>query len=115
MMATYEIPLDPGAQSFSVNLGGVQYKFRLIYRNAVGGGWFLDMEKADGTDGILGIPLLVGIDLLAQHAHKGFGHLMATMESGKSGHPTYEDMGSALHLFWSNEGWGEQTGSDTSS
>lgn len=114
MATVYEIPLNTGAQSFTVNLGGTQFKMRLIYRNAVGGGWFLDMEKVDKTDAIYGIPLLIGIDLLEQYQHKGFGHLMATLESGQGGNPTYEDMGTALHLFWSSETWIDQIGLDIS-
>lgn len=106
MATTYEIPLDAGAQSFTVNLGGVQYKMTVVWREAVGGGWFLDMERADKTEAIYGLPLLPCVDLLAQHEHLGFGHLMATLESGEAGQrPTYDDMGNALHLYWSEEAW----------
>ena len=99
-MSTYfQIPLASGAQSFSINLGGTQYKMTLIYRKAVNGGWFLDMEKADGTDSILGIPIIVGPDLLSQHAYKNFGHLIATLESGKS-NVEYVDMGKSISLYW---------------
>ena len=104
-MTTFEIPLETGAQSFTVNLGGNVYKLRLIYRNAVGGGWFLDIERPADSSALYGIPLLVNIDLLAQHQHRGFGHLMATLDGDESGQPTYEDMGITLHLYWSEEGW----------
>lgn len=109
-MSFYEIPLNAGAQTFTVNLGGTQFRMTFVYRNAVGGGWFLDMEKVDGTDAILGIPLLVGIDLLAQHEHKGFGHLLALLDGGQKGDPTYGDMGTALHLYWSPEAWNTVNG-----
>ena len=110
----YEIPLDAGAQSFSISLGGYQDQMKLVYRNGTGGGWFLDMTRADGTGSILGIPIILGVDLLAQHQYKGFGHLRATLESGETGHPTYSDMGSGLHLYWSDEPWNTASGSDTS-
>lgn len=114
MADIYEIPLDAGAQSFTISLGGVQYRYRLIYRVADGGGWFLDIERVDGTDAILGIPLLLNVDLLEQYQHKGFGHLWATRDRGIGEHPTYDDMGNGISLFWSEE-WTIANGFVTSS
>ena len=112
-MMLLEIPLTTGAQSFSISLGGTQYQMRLIYREAEGGGWFLDVERADKTDAIYGLPLIVGVDLLAQHQYKNFGHLYVRLESGEDGHPAYEDVGAGLHLYWSDEPWTTTSGSDT--
>lgn len=106
----FEIPLSTGAQSFTINLGGVQYQMRLIFRNAVGGGWFLDMERTDGSAAIYGLPLLTETDLLEQYQYKGFGHLLARLENGEKGYPTYEDMGVGLHLYWSEEAWNTTSG-----
>ncbi len=102
-MTMYQIPLTTGAQSFTINLGDVQYKMTLIYRDAEGGGWFLDMERSDGTDAIYGIPLVLGVDLLAQHSYKGFGHLYLNMDGGVTHRPTYEEMGKTVILTWTNE------------
>lgn len=110
MAQFFEIPLSTGAQSFSINLGGNQYEMRLIYRNAVGGGWFLDMRRADGSDAVLGVPLVTETDLLGQVEHKGFGHLLARLDSGAGGKPTYADMGTSLHLYWSAESWNQFSG-----
>lgn len=109
-----EIPLTTGAQSFSISLGGTQYQMRLVYRSADGGGWFLDIVRADRSDAIYGIPLVLGKDLLAQHQYKGFGHLLVQLERGETGHPAYDDMGVGLHLYWSDEPWNTASGSDTS-
>ena len=114
-MATYEIPLTAGAQRFTVNLGGIQYRMTLTYRNAVGGGWFLDMERIDEADAIFGMPLLIGIDLLAQYEHKGFGHLAAFMDAGATGEPSFDDMGSTIHLYWSPDAWNTLSGLGISS
>ena len=57
-MAMWQIPLTEGAQRFSVSLGNNVFKLTLIYRDAPQGGWFLDMELADGSDAIFGIPLV---------------------------------------------------------
>lgn len=102
-MSSYQIPLSAGAQSFSIVLGGVQYRMTLIYREAAGGGWFLDMVRADGTDAVYGIPLVLGADLLAQYDYKGFGHLHCSLSAGKEHKPDYEDVGSTLTLIWSED------------
>ncbi|HIU85205.1 MAG TPA: hypothetical protein IAC66_07570 [Candidatus Aphodousia gallistercoris] len=75
----------------------------LVYRSAEGGGWFLDMIRSDGSDAIYGVPLILDADLLAQHAHKRFGHLYASMDGQKRTHPTYEDMGNTVILTWTDE------------
>lgn len=96
----YRIPLSEGAQRFSIGLGDFQYQLSLIYREAVGGGWFLDLVRADGTDAIYGLPLVTGVDLLAQHQYKGFGHLYVELEGGSPRTPTYDDMGKTISLYW---------------
>ena len=100
-MATYRIPLDAGAQSFSIMLGDYQYELTLVYRDCVYGGWYLDVVRSDGEGRCLGIPIIVGVDLFAQHAYKGIGHLVASLDGGVQRVPTYDDMGSLLTLTWS--------------
>lgn len=100
-MAEFLIPLSSGAQSFTIALGKVQYKLTLIYRDAEDGGWFLDIERQDTNDGLFGIPLVLGADLLEQHAYKRFGHLRCELDGQSKRNPTYEDMGSVLSLMWS--------------
>lgn len=102
-MAQYQIPLSEGAQLFTISLGDYQYTLTLIYRDADGGGWYLDMERADGSGLICGIPLVLGIDLLAQHKHLGFGGLYASLDGGAERYPTFDDMGKLLTLIWDDE------------
>lgn len=98
-----KIPLTKGAQRFSIELGGHEYRLSLIYRNAVGGGWFLDMARTDKTGAIYGIPLLLNIDLLEQYQHKGFGHLYARLDGVESEREIcFKDMGANLSLLWSD-------------
>lgn len=99
----YEIPLTEGPQEFSVSLGGAQYTMTIVFREADGGGWFLDMVRADGSGAVRGIPLVVGSDLLAQHQYKHFGHLYAVLDGGAVRVPTWEDMGSVISLQWEAE------------
>lgn len=96
----YEIPLIEGHQEFAVTLGGVQFTMNLVYRDADGGGWFLDIVRADGLSAVCGLPLVVGTDLLAQHKHKHFGHLYAVLDGGAVRVPTWEDMGRTISLQW---------------
>lgn len=102
-MTEYRLPLTAGAQYFTINLDDVQYRMTLIYRDAEGGGWFLDMVRSDGTDAIYGIPLILDTDILAQHHYKHFGHLRIEMEGGLCRRPTYKDMGSTVNLIWTPE------------
>jgi len=114
-MTLLEIPLYSGAQSFTVNLGNATYRMTLTYRDAVFGGWFLDVERLDGSDAILGIPLLPMNDLYAQHEYKNFGHLYVIVGNGEYRKPTFDDMGTNVRLFWSDEPWNTVSGSDTAS
>ena len=102
-MTMYKIPLTTGAQSFSINLGDVQYRMPLIHRDDDDGRWFIANERADETDAIYGIPLVLGVDLLAQFAHKNFGHLYVNMDGGVNHRPTYEERGNTVILTWTND------------
>ena len=104
MNATYQIPLDVGAQSFPIVLGGIQYQLSFIYRVANGGGWFLDMVRSDNSDAIFGIPLVLGTDLLEPYRYKGFGSLFVSLDGGSKNAPTYEDMGRKILLTWRENG-----------
>ena len=115
MSDLFEIDLVKGAQSFTVNLGDTAYRFSITYRDAFLGGWFLDVVKQDGSDAILGIPMLPLKDLYAQHEYKNFGHLYVIVGNGDYRQPTYDDMGTNVRLIWSAEPWNLSSGSDTAS
>ena len=109
MAEFFEIPLIAGNQRFTVTLGDITYKYSILYRDAVGGGWFLDIEKADGSDAIYGIPLIPNMDLLSQHEYKGFGHLLLLTDSGLIGNPGFDDL-IKTHLYWSETKWNTPNG-----
>ena len=96
------IPLSSVAQKFSITLGKYFLSFTLIYRDAVdGGAWYLDIATSDGSIAIYGMPLVCGVDLLAQFQHRGLGHLTARVIGQNSvSVPTYSDMGSNIELLW---------------
>lgn len=99
-MAKYQIPLSEGSQTFSITLGDHQCKISVIYRDAVGGGWFIDVERTDGSAAVFGLPLVTGVDLLAQHKHLGLGGLSVQWSGGGMEYPSFEDMGKTVTVLW---------------
>lgn len=96
----FEIPLSTGAQKFSIRLGDNTLQIRLVWREAQGGGWFIDLFDNDGVELIAGIPLRCGRNLLEEHAHLGLGSFTVSLDGENSRDPTYEEMGSKVQLYW---------------
>ncbi len=111
-MTVYSIPLYSGAQQFQVSLENRTIQIRLIWREAEGGGWFMDLSETDGTPILAGLPLRCGYNLLEQYQYLGLGKMMCLIDGDDSHEPTYEDMGSTLKLYWTS--WQDNT-NDTAS
>lgn len=94
----YEIPLNNGNQKFNIRLGGVQYKFQLIYRVK---SWYLDIFDTGENPLIAGLPLVMGDNLLIQHQHiiKGSLYVLNTNEDENQ---AFSDLGTLIKLFWSD-------------
>ncbi|BAU93368.1 bacteriophage protein [Methylorubrum populi] len=100
-MAIVEIPLTPEAQSFSITLGGVSYRMRLMFNDADEGGWTLDIGDQGGALLLAGVPLIPGVDLLAQHAHMDWpGALVVTTDRDTGEIPTFDGLGATSHLYF---------------
>jgi hypothetical protein len=99
-MAQFQIPLAEGSQTFSITLGDYQCKVSVIYREADVGGWFIDVERTDGSAAVYGLPLVTGVDLLAQHKHLGLGGLSVQWSGGGMEYPSFEDMGKTVTVLW---------------
>ena len=100
-MAVYVIPLSPTPQRFTINLGGIEYGLTVRYRNAMMGGWVVDIADRSGLPMVNGIPLVTGCDLLAQYSHLGFaGELMVQTDDAPDAVPTFENLGDLSHLYW---------------
>lgn len=100
-MAVVEVPLSPQAQRFSITLAGIVYRMRVTYNDVTEGGWTLDIGDNTGALIVAGLPMVTGIDLLAQHRHLGiFGRLFVTTDRGAGETPTFDGLGLTSHLFF---------------
>ncbi len=97
----YVIPLSTGAQQFTIKLGENALQIRLVWREAQGGGWFMDLSDTDGTPVLSGLALRCGHDLLEEHVHLGLGKLTVSLDGKSDSDPVYEDMGRQIQLIWS--------------
>lgn len=100
-MTTYEIPLNAASQTFQIQLAGVTYALTLIWREAPGGGWILDIADGSGNRILSGVPLVTGADLLAQYAYLGIGgELWVQTDSDAAAVPTFGNLGTDSHLYF---------------
>lgn len=97
---TYEIPLDPRPQSFTITLAGVEYLLSLAW-NFYSNSWTLDIGTADGIPILVGIPLVSGANLLEQYAYLNFGgSLIVQSDSDLYSIPEYDTLGITDHLYF---------------
>jgi len=100
-MNIYEIPLSPAPQTFVVTLSGADYRMTLQYRDAGGAGWVLDIADSNHAPPVSGLPLVTGIDLLAQYRHLGFaGRLWVQGADNPDDVPTFENLGVGSKMYW---------------
>jgi hypothetical protein len=96
-MSIYQIPLQPGPQSFVVPLAGAAYRLRLWWCESTFPAWMLDLATEGGAALVAGLPLLPGGDLLAQHAHLGIGGGLYVISEGA---PTFDSLGDTTQLYF---------------
>jgi hypothetical protein len=99
MALTFEIPLTPAPQTFLVSLVGAQYTFTLQWRDTMNGGWVLDIADASGKAIVSGIPLVTGVNLLAQYAYLGLNFELWVQTDAADAPPTYTNLGITSHLY----------------
>jgi hypothetical protein len=99
-MTTYEVPLDANPQEFSINLSGVVYSL-IVQWNRIAQSWQLDIADANNIPILNSIPLVTGVDLLAQFKHLNFGGaLTVTTDGNATAIPTFDNLGSTSHLYF---------------
>jgi Domain of unknown function (DUF6983) len=96
----YEIPTSPQPQTFSISLNGVSYQLTLTWCDPASC-WLLEIDDANGNQIVAGIPLVTGVDLLAQYEHLGIGgQLFAQTDGDPGAPPTFDNLGTTGHLYF---------------
>lgn len=102
-MGYIELPVaeDTPHQSFSVQLEGSVYQFRLRY-NTRAGHWALDLADAYGTRLICGIAVRLGVDLLSAYSDDSFppGKLFAMNWVDPYQEPDRDNFGADVSLIY---------------
>jgi hypothetical protein len=102
-MTPYEIPLTPEPQSFTIQLGGIDYYMTLAW-NRASACWVLDIADEDRLPIVNGIPLVTGLDLLEPYAHLGFtGALLVQTDFDADAVPTFDNLGITGRLYFVTE------------
>lgn len=98
---TYEVPLTPEAQTFSIQLGLKTYQIYLWWNDADEGGWTIDIADSQSNPIISGIPLVTGVDLLAQYGYLDFGGTLVVLtDDSPDAVPTFTNLGNQSHLYF---------------
>lgn len=99
-MTPFEIPLSPEPQKFNITLAGVERQLRFSW-NSVSQSWFFDLNQADGTPILQGLPVVTGADLLAQFKYLGLGGaIVAQTDFETDAVPTFENLGILGRLYF---------------
>lgn len=94
-----EIPLTANNQQFSITLNSVSYQLKILWRDTPG--WVLDLQDSSGNNLVAGIPLVTGVDLLAQYGYLGFGFSLVVMcDDDAQEYPLKTDLGTGSHLCY---------------
>ncbi len=100
-MNYYKISLRAGPQKFQTFLGSRLFSISILYRAAeIGGAWYMDLSTADGADSLNGIPMVLGVDLLAQYQYKEWGHLWVRVDAGDADLTEYSGLTDNVSLIW---------------
>ena len=103
-MSIVRIPTSPMPQRFLITLSaGQTYQLVTQYRDAPEAGWTLDIGEPNGTPIISGIPLVTGVNLLAQYQHLIVGSLFVLSDVETWAVPGFSDLGVSSHLYFDGD------------
>ena len=99
-MNFYEIPLSPNPQRFAITLGGADYNLN-FYWDVPANCWMLDIDDANESPLVQGIPVVPGLDLLYQYKYLGIaGSLVVQTDYNTDAVPTYENLGVTGRVYF---------------
>ena len=103
-MSIARIPTSPEPQRFLITLSaGQTYQLVTQYRDAPEAGWTLGIGEPNGTPIISGIPLVTGVNLLAQYQHLIVGSLFVLSDVETWAVPGFADLGVSSHLYFDGD------------
>ena len=82
-MTAYEIPLSPEPQTFEIALADKSYQLTITW-NDVMACWVLDLASETREPIVTGIPVITGLDLLAQYGYLNLGGSIVVQTDGSS-------------------------------
>lgn len=99
-MTTFEIPLSPEPQRFSISLVGTTYQMAVHWCRP-SNCWILDIATSDGEPLLSGVPLITGANLLSQFGYVGIpGALVVQTDHDADAVPTFDNLGKTGHLYF---------------
>jgi hypothetical protein len=103
-MSSFQIPLIPKSQKFTISLGGINYKLTLQW-NSGSATWILGIYDKDQNPIVTGVPLVTGADLLEQLNYLRIGgsdqnKLIVANDDSSLVPPGYSDLGVNGKLYF---------------
>ena len=98
----YELPFQPIPQIVNtVFPNGFAYQMRMIFVWGPNPSWLLDINDAEGTPIVCGIPMVTGADLFEQYGYLGFNCKLYCTSDGSDPTvvPTLTTLGSTSHIW----------------
>lgn len=100
-MTLSEIPLTPDNQQFNAVINHKNYRIKILWRESC---WVMDLMDEQKKVIISGIPLITGVNLLAQYNWMDFGFaLFVGCDDPMQEMPTKTDLGLTSHLYIGRE------------
>lgn len=100
-LQVFRIPLTTEPQRFNITLKE-QALIMQVRWNHEGESWVFDMfEGETETPILLNMPLVTGVDLLAQHKHLNFsGSLVVTTDGNVDAEPMLDNLGEESNIYY---------------
>jgi len=100
VVTSYEIPLEPAAQTFQIALAGVTYSITLWW-STTAQCWNINIADANNVPIVNSIPLVTGTDLLLPFEYLNFGgQLVCQTDHAPDAVPTYDNLGTTGHVYF---------------